>query len=212
MGSVNARRDGAVPQGRSADWPVAGECSHAVQFYETDGHLLDLLTRFVGTALVSGDIALVIATTAHRDGLNKRLKTNGLDIAVPIEQRRYIVLDAAATLEQISSNGAIDAQLFEEIIGGLIAKACGTGERRHVVAFGEMVALLWAQGRGGSAIQLEQHWNDLTARHEFSLCCAYPMQSFGNRDAAAFMKICAQHSHVFTASREHRLPAVAASR
>ena len=89
---VNVRREYALPHGPPADWSTAGECSHAVQFYETDGHLLDLLTRFVGTALVSGDIALVIATKPHRDGLNKRLKANGLDIGVPREQGRFIAL------------------------------------------------------------------------------------------------------------------------
>ena len=212
---VAVRRDYAMPHARSADWPEAGECGHAVQFYESDGQLLDLLMRFVGTALVSGDGALIIATREHRDGLHRRLKANGLDIDVAREQGRCIVLDASAALETISSNGAIDAQLFQEIIGGLIDnidKACGPGERARVVSFGEMVALLWGQGRGASAIQLEQHWNHLAVRHRFSQCCAYPMQSFGNRHAASFMKICAQHSRVFTPARGSQLPPVAASR
>jgi hypothetical protein len=209
--SVNVRREDKMSPTRPADWSTVGECSHAVQFYETDGHLLDVLTRFVGTALVGGDVALVIATKAHRDGLNKRLKANGLDISVPREQGRFIALDAAATLEKISRNGRIDAEVFREILGELMGRARGTQGRR-VVAFGEMVALLWAQGRGESAIQLEQYWNDLAAHYQFSLCCAYPMQGFGNRHAASFLKICAQHSHVFTAARGTRLPAMPASR
>jgi len=203
-----------MPQAASTDWPASGECGHAVQFYEADGQLLDLLVRFVGTALVTGDGALVIATQAHRDGLDKRLKTNGLDLSVPRLQGRFMALDAAATLDKISSNGAIDARLFQEMIGGLIDdidRACGRGERPRVAVFGEMVALLWAQGRGASVIQLEQQWNDLAARHRFSMCCAYPMQAFGNRHAASFVKICAQHSRVFTPGRRHHLPAVTGS-
>jgi hypothetical protein len=94
----------------------------------------------------------------------------------------------------------VDAELFREILGELMDKAYRT-EPRRVVAFGEMVALLWAEGRGESAIQLEQYWNDLAAHYQFALCCAYPMPGFGNRHAASFMKICAQHSHVFTAPR-----------
>src|SRR4051812_14568913 len=153
--SVNVRREEKISPTRPADWSTAGDCSHAVQFYETDGHLLDLLTPFVGTALVSGDVALVIATKPHRDGLNKRLKANGLDISVPREQGRFIALDAAATLEKFAPNGVIDAQLFQETVGALMEKAQGIGDRRRIVAFGEMVALLWAQGCGESAIQLE---------------------------------------------------------
>jgi hypothetical protein len=32
------------------------------------------------------------------------------------------------------------------------------------------------------------------------------MKSFGNSHAASFMKICAQHSHVFTVAPSHGLP------
>lgn len=201
-----------MPRPRPTDWSSAGECSHAVQFYETDGHLLDLLTTFVGTALVSGDVALVIATKAHRDGLTKRLKANGLDASVPRDQGRFIALDAQATLDKFSRDGAVDPQLFDQVVGGLMDKARSRAGSRRIVAFGEMVALLWAQGRGESAIQLEQLWNDLATRYEFSLCCAYPMQGFGNRHAAPFMKICAQHSHVFTVARGNWLPASMQSR
>jgi len=183
-----------------------------VQFYESDGHLLDLLTRFVGTALVSGDVALVIATKPHRDGLAKRLKANGLDVSVPREQDRFIVLDAESALAKVVQNGVVDAALFEQTVGSIMDKVVRTGERRRIVAFGEMVALLWAQGNADAAIQLEVLWNDLATRVDFSLCCAYPMKGFGNRHAASFMKICAQHSHVFTVAHAHPGPAVAAAR
>jgi len=183
-----------------------------VQFYESDGHLLDLLTRFVGTALVSGDVALVIATKPHRDGLAKRLKAHGLDVRVPRQQGRFISLDAEATLARILSGGSVDLRLFTDVVGGLFDKALHDRERRRMVAFGEMVALLWAQGRDDAAIQLEQDWNHLAVQYEFSLCCAYPMKSFGNRHAAPFMKICAQHSHVFTVAHANAPPAIGAAR
>ena len=50
--------------------------------------------------------------------------------------------------------------------------------------------------------QLEELWNKAADRYSFSLCCAYPMNGFlGNPPAAPFLKICAQHSHVFPAER-----------
>jgi len=188
------------PAARPVDWSTAGACSHAVQFYEEDGHLLDLLTRFVGTALVGGDVALIIATKSHRDGLTKRLKANGLDIAVARDQGRFVALDAESTLAKLLHDGELNGTLFQELVGGILEEMQRRGERRRIVAFGEMVALLWAQGRADSAICLEQLWNEMATRFEFSLCCAYPIKGFGNRHAAPFMKICAQHSHVFTVS------------
>jgi hypothetical protein len=187
--------------GRQADWSAVGSPCHVVQFYQSDGHLLDLLARFVGTALVTGDVALVIATRLHREGLAKRLKANGLDLNVPREQGRFIPLDAEATLAKITSEGRIDEALFREIVGGALDRAVRSGERRRIVAFGELVALLWARGKAESAIKLEQYWNNLALDYEFGLCCAYPMGGFGHLDAASFMKICALHSHVFTVAQ-----------
>lgn len=169
-----------------------------MQFYPTEGHLLDLLARFIGTALVTGDVGIVIATGDHRDGLARRLKSRGFEVAVARRQGRYLALDAEDTLASFMRNGKPDAALFQEVIGGTIAKVVARGERRRIAAFGEMVALLWAAGTPEAAIDLEQMWNDLSTRYDFALCCAYPMKSFGNGHAASFMKICAQHSHVFT--------------
>jgi hypothetical protein len=80
--------------------------------------------------------------------------------------------------------------------------------RGRVAAFGEIVAILWAQGKIDEALQLEELWNKLAEKHAFSLCCAYPMKGFlGNPHAAPFLKICAQHSHVFPAERRRSVAA-----
>ncbi|HEY4386628.1 MAG TPA: PAS domain S-box protein, partial [Ktedonobacteraceae bacterium] len=63
--------------------------------------------------------------------------------------------------------------------------------------FGEMVALLWAQGNRAAAIRLEDLWNELGQAYAFSLFCAYPMQGFGgSTHEAQFSQICQQHSQV----------------
>jgi PAS domain S-box-containing protein len=89
-----------------------------------------------------------------------------------------------------------DKTLFHRQIGALVAKA-GDGGRRSVRAFGEMVALLWAEGNSEAAIQLEELWNQLSRTYAFSLLCAYPMSNFnGAADADAFGKVCHAHSKV----------------
>ena len=186
----------------SADWSRVGGHGHAVQFYQTDSHLLDLLTRFIGTALVTGDVGIVIATKVHRDGLAKRFKARGLNVGVARDEGRYIVLDAAATLTRIMRDGKPDEDAFREVIGGVMARAVRLDAHSRIAAFGEMVALLWADGKADAAIQLEDMWNALAQEQAFCLCCAYPMSGFSNRHAAPFMKICAQHSHVFTVAQD----------
>ena len=192
------------------DWTLVGDNAHVVQFYEDDNLLIELLSRFVGAALITGDSAIVVATERHRNALAERLRTRGLDLAIPLTQRRYFPLDAAATLERFMRRGRPDPGLFAELVSGMLedASKAAAGGRGRIAAFGEMVALLWAEGKIGAALELEELWNSIVEQHSFSLslCCAYPMSGFlGNPHAAPFLKICAQHSHVFPAERRRSI-------
>ena len=96
-------------------------------------------------------------------------------------------------------DGWPDAARFAEVVGGLIerVRAASGGEARRVAAFGEMVALLWMEGKADAAIRLEELWNDLARTHAFSLRCAYPMSSFCREEHGdLLLKICAEHSAV----------------
>jgi len=65
------------------------------------------------------------------------------------------------------------------------------------VAFGEMVSLLWEDGKYDAAIRLEQLWNKLGKAHSFFLHCAYPIKSFSHdHHSEPFLKICSEHSDV----------------
>lgn len=176
--------------------------NHSVQFYEDDAFLLDELSRFIGSALGAGDAAVVIATRAHREKLARGLKALGLDIALATRQGRYVSLDAAQTLSKFMLDGRPDAARFTELVGGVVqhAAVAAKGERPRVAAFGEMVALLWEEGKLEAAIKLEQLWNDLAQTHSFELRCGYPMNYFsGAGDSKHVGEICAEHSHVVPA-------------
>jgi hypothetical protein len=187
------------------DWTLVGQRAHAVQFYENDAFLIDLLSRFVGASLVAGDSAIVVATPRHREALGERLRALGFNLTIPLNQKRYIPFDAAETLAQfMRDDGRPDPVLFNEMMGPAIedARDAARSGRGRVAAFGEMVSLLWAEGKIDGALELEELWNRLADVYSFSLCCAYPMSGFiGNPHAAPFLKICAQHTHVFAAER-----------
>ena len=186
---------------RGSSWASGQDCSHTVQFYRDDRALIALLSRHVGTALVTGHAALVVGTRAHREALAAHLKARGLDVSVPLASGRYVALDAAETLATIAPDGWPDVDRFQRIVGGVLNRVRLAAEVAGPVAvFGEIVALLWASGNPESAIRLEELWNGLGRAHEFSLCCAYPMDCFKGEDyAARFMRVCAQHTHVFPA-------------
>ena len=177
------------------------ERAHVVQFYERDGFLLEEVTRFVGAGLGAGDAVVVIATKAHLEGLERGLDARAIDIAVASRQGRYIPLDATETMAQFMAGGMVDDARFVEVVGDAIARAA---ERHaHVRAFGEMVALLWLQGKREAALRLEELWNDLARARPFSLMCAYPMAAFGHAlDGTPLLRICGEHSHVIPAESD----------
>jgi PAS domain S-box-containing protein len=189
-----------------ADGGEAHERGHLVQFYDGDAFLVEAVSRFLGVGLDAGDGAVVVATKPHLDGIEERLRARGLDIATAREQGRYVALDAAETLSRFMADGWPEKRRFAEVLGGVIA-GVADGRPRPVRVFGEMVALLWAQGNQKAAVRLEELWNGLARSHAFSLLCAYPMRSFRTAaDGATFLEVCGEHSRVLPAETYAALP------
>ena len=198
---MNSRTRELAPR---SNWGEMRVSEHFVQFYESDVFLLDSLSGFIDTGLSAGDACIVIATKAHKERLEERLKAKGLDLIAAHSRGEYIALDAAETLSKFMVDGLPDPQRFLEIIGSVIRQA-GEG-RHHVRAFGEMVALLWEEGNQAGAIHLEELWNDLARIHSFSLFCAYPMHGFGNAaHGTPFTEIGTHHTRVIPAESYNAL-------
>ncbi len=184
--------------------PISSQASdaHFVQFYEDDEFIVDEVAEFLDGALRAGDAAILIATPQHRAALTKRLRGYGNPTAA---QSWYpgelVVLDAREALARFMVDGAPNEALFLSAIGSVVARAANGGARA-VRAFGEMVALLYADGNVEAALQLEDLWNGLARRHTFSLMCAYPMNLFSSAEhAETFRHVCATHSKVRPSER-----------
>jgi PAS domain S-box-containing protein len=173
--------------------------THSVQFYSEDHVLIEELARLIGMALVSGDAAIIIASKAHRGALMQELEARDLNVSRALSERRLIPLDAEESLSRFMSSHGPDPDLFLQFAGDVIneAKAATKRQQPGVVIFGEMVALLWSDGKQEEAIRLEKLWNDLAGSHSFFLRCAYPIHAFYKHEhAESFSSICAQHSNV----------------
>jgi len=199
---------------RGPDRRPDGHRSHYAQFYDTDRWLLNSLRDFVLTGLDTGDAVVIVATQAHREGLDELLTAAGLDVSEASAAGRYLTLDAAETLTHFMVEGVPDAGRFAQSLGDVIVKASDGG--RMVRVFGEMVAILWAAEKCDEAIRLEELWNELAKTHLLLLFCAYPLEIFSNQNfAAPLLQVCAQHTEVFPTesftaldSQDQRLRAV----
>jgi excisionase family DNA binding protein len=184
---------------RAADWHDLADGAHVVQFYEADAFLADAVAGFVAGAIDSAaDAAIVVAGEARREAVRRALVARGVDVAAALASGRYVVLDAAQTLAAFMVEGQPDSKRFAATVGAVVAQATAGGGRR-LRAFGEMVAMLWAEGNRAAAVRLEHLWNELAEAHRFALLCAYPMAAFGVGDAGAFADVCGCHSRVIPA-------------
>jgi signal transduction histidine kinase len=184
------------------EWDAPDSHRHIVHFYDDDRFLAEGLARFVGSVLGAGDSAVVIATAAHRQDLAARLAARGLVLDVASSEGRYVALDAAETLASLMVDGEPDAERFFDVVGEVVTRAAeaAKSEAAEVAAFGEMVALLWSEGRRDAALQLERLWNRLAAMSTFTLHCAYPIGCFRDAsDAQAMANVCAEHAGVMPA-------------
>jgi hypothetical protein len=177
---------------QNARWKHLGPCQHVVQFYQSDGALIDTLEVFLGSGLREGESVVAIATGAHLDGLERRLRLAGIDLAKARATDRYIPLDAEKLFDLFMHGGSFDRAGFFEIVDNALTrcKAAGSGVR----VFGEVVALLWARKHYATALQLEEAWQDQARRDQLKVLCSYPQVDFTGEAARLIGDICAAHT------------------
>src|SRR5436190_6596827 len=166
---------------------------HVVQFYDNDESLVDVVGSYLAAAVRDGESAVVIAAPTHRDAFVEALGSAGIDVDAARQDGRLLELDAAETIASFSSDGHIDPEAFDQVVGRAVREAAAT---RPVRAYGEMVALLRNAGDVVGAITLEDLWNDLGSTVPFSLFCAYPTNLFADSSPEALAELLHLHTAV----------------
>lgn len=165
--------------------------------YDLDSHLIDELTDFAMDGLALGEVVVVVATPEHRAALAGSLAAAGCSVERAARSGQYAEADAAGTMATFLRGGTPDPALFFAGIGDLLDGVSRSG--RPVRVFGEMVALLWAQGNVPAALELESLWNRLARTRHFALLCAYPTTSFADApDLTAVRTACDLHGDVLS--------------
>ncbi|MBA2607443.1 MAG: MEDS domain-containing protein [Actinobacteria bacterium] len=180
-----------------------------MHFYDRASELAGAVGRYISDALISDATVLIVATPPHRAAFDEWLAGHDVDVEGALAQGRYVTLDAQALLDRFMVEGRPDPSRFRDVLNRYLDDAPSP-----VVAFGEMVAILWEQGNVVGALQLEDLWNALGEERRFTLYCAYRAASFANcDDLGAANRVCASHSSVVAPSSyvETELPSVTPS-
>lgn len=171
---------------------------HAVRFYKDAQSLCALVSTFLRDGFTASHPAVVIATPEHRNGILEQLRWGGVDTVTLQATGGLVLLDAHETLDEFMSNDMPNGSRFTAAMDPVLSSIAQNHPGLPIRAYGEMVDVLWKQGRTAAATRLEMLWNELARRHRFSLLCGYAMGNF-YKDAA-IEEICSHHTHVLTAS------------
>jgi hypothetical protein len=175
-------------------WGEIAPCDHVLQIYESEKMFVSTLVDFACHGFKSGDGVIVIATPEHLEAVKKEIVKKGYNIDALIKSNQFVPAEASELLSRFMIRGWPDETLFHDSIMQLIEKA--SENKRKVRAFGEMVAVLWAQGLNGATVQLEMLWCQLHEKENISLYCAYPKSGFTQTLQESVDSICRKHSHL----------------
>lgn len=110
---------------------------------------------------------------------------------------QLVYFDAAELLSGFMVEGWPNEARFISTIGGIIEQVASKGPVR---IYGEMVAVLWAEGKTRASLRLEELWNELAKQYTFSLLCGYPMSGFPDqKENLSFLQVCHTHTDVHPA-------------
>jgi hypothetical protein len=174
---------------------------HAVRFYDDSDSLCRIVGEFIGVGLEAGEPAIVVATQMHAERIDQCLRKRGLDVDGLKRIGDYVTVDARETLATFMLNSIPNAGAFHHHMGLLIGQVLRNRERTTLRIYGEMVDVLWKDGREAEAIRVETLWNELANTHSFKLLCGYAMGNFYK--GAAIEEIKRHHSHVVNEQGEH---------
>jgi hypothetical protein len=165
---------------------------HAVRFYEDDTSLCRIVSGFIAEGVAIGQPALVIASAPHNEYILDNLRVAGIDVARLQQNNELLLLDAREMLNLFMDDEMPNPDRFREVAGAALRRV-GGGRDRTMRCYGEMVDLLWKDGRSAASIKLEMLWNNLAGTHDFSLLCGYAMGNF-YKDVT-IEDVCRQHTH-----------------
>ena len=145
---------------------------HFAQLHRDPQALTEAVTLYVETGLRRGNGVVVIATPAHLELFIERLREQDLDPGRFLKSGQLELHDAELTLRKFMCNDVPLWEDFRRSLGAVFERvqAFGRGTTR---AYGEMVNVLWQEGKQGAAIALEEYWNELACLYPFALFCSY---------------------------------------
>ncbi len=149
---------------------------HAVLLYGTNRRTLaQRVTSYIGEGLAAGEAVLVLAAAANVELFRTALSRRRVDAGAAMLENRLIFLEAEEVRRKFIVDGRLDSVAFIAFVQPLMQELAA---KRTVRVYGELVGLLWSDGKQELAVEVERTWNAIQALVPFTLLCGYPIDVF----------------------------------
>lgn len=169
--------------------------SHIVQVCPNKTSQAEAVAHYIKDGLLNDEAVVVFAGAVLRKAVISKMDALGFDVQTFKNKHQILFFDAEFLLSAFLVDGVLEEQAFQEHIGIPIRTA--QLQFGKVRAFGGMMDVLWKNGQYDTAMQLEDFWNDLSQKQEFSLLCSYSLDSLDtNAYDESLEWICKCHKHL----------------
>lgn len=170
------------------------ERDHALHLYDDDTTLATTVATFLAPGFAADDAIVSIGTRAHVAAIEQRLRSEGHHVDEALLSGRYVSMDAERVIPRLLRNGLPTRETFAEVVGVRIERLAA--RHGNVRAFGEIVSLLWRDGKQAAALHLEDLWNEALGYQPLSLVCGYATRAIGAETGPAAERIASAHTRI----------------
>jgi hypothetical protein len=187
----------------------AAPSDHIVQLYQDEEFLNRAVCRFAGAGFANGEGIILFPTLTHWNAMRPRLEAEGVDVRAAQERGQLTVVDANELLPRFMRDTMPDSPIFNDVLGEILGQARAGGSYQRVRLWGEMVDVLWERGDVTASMSLEDLFDQLGRKRDFSIFCSFLMDNF-NGDVHAHMlpRLGTNHSHLIPVEDYARLERV----
>lgn len=148
---------------------------HLAQFHRNIDALTESAFVFLEAGLRQGNSLLIIAPAQRVEQLFDRLSTGRFHPKGLSNSGQLTVMDSAAIIDKLSSNGHTELARFRGLLGPVLSRLRPFGRGTRI--YTEIANVLWETGQTDTAIRLEDLWNALAGAYTFSLFCGFTMDT-----------------------------------
>lgn len=171
--------------------------NNIVQVCQDDIFQAEAVTQYIQEGLSKDEAVVIYARPSLRKSVIRKLEQVGIEVGNYKQLGQIKFFDVEYILSCFYTEDIVNESSFQDLIGSSLQDLRPRFGKIRI--FGEMVNVLWKNGEYEAAMKLEECWNNLSRKFEFSLLISYSLDSVdpaNTNTEEAVRLICQYHKHL----------------